>query len=118
MIKKYLSVGEIAKEVGVATHTIRFWTETFTKSVSFVVGKGGRKYYHNSAIPVFKAINALIHEKGYKIKYIISEDILNKYLTNSLNTDPKKEAVEECSVLAKKALKTVSYIKANLEKVG
>lgn len=87
---KLLSIGEVAKQVNVASHTVRFWTEEFTEYIKFEIGKGDRRYYPNEAVEVFKKINHLIHEEGIKIRVIKEKKLLlnqsNPKLTQIKNT--------------------------------
>jgi DNA-binding transcriptional MerR regulator len=83
--REYLSVGDIAKEVGVETHTIRFWTDEFEKNITLVLGKGARRYYKRSNIPIFKLINRLIHTDGYRIKSIKDNNLIEKFLNNQVD---------------------------------
>jgi DNA-binding transcriptional MerR regulator len=75
-MKKLFSIGEIAKKVGVAGHTIRFWTEEFEEYVPFEIGKGERRYYPEVAVEVFNQINDLIHNQGVKIRVIKEKKLL------------------------------------------
>ena len=85
---KPLSIGEVAKRIGVEIHTIRFWTEEFNEYITFEIGKGDRRYYEESSILVFEKIKKLIHEQGIRIKTIKEKKLL---LKPYLNEDSKKE---------------------------
>ena len=73
---KLLSIGEIAKKVDVASHTIRFWTEEFEEYIKFEIGKGERRYYPEESIATFNKIKNLIHFEGIKIKTIKEKKLL------------------------------------------
>lgn len=60
------SIGEIADELGVETHVIRFWEEQFPQ-IKPETGRGGRRYYYNKQIKVLKRIKKFLHEDGYTI---------------------------------------------------
>ena len=83
---KLLSIGEVAKKVDVASHTIRFWTEEFNEYIKFEIGKGERRYYPIEEVEVFKKINHLIHEEGIKIRVIKEK----KLLLNKTNPELSK----------------------------
>jgi DNA-binding transcriptional MerR regulator len=84
-----LSIGEVAKKVGVASHTIRFWTEEFAEYIPFEVGKGERRYYPENALKIFEKINHLIHNEGVKIRIIKEKKLLLNPTSNSKLTDLK-----------------------------
>ncbi len=65
-IDRKRSIGEIADELGVETHVIRFWEEQFPQ-IKPETGKGGRRYYYNKQIKVLKRIKKFLHEDGYTI---------------------------------------------------
>ncbi len=60
------SIGEVAEELGVETHVIRFWEEQFPQ-IRPETGKGGRRYYYNKQIKIVKNIKKFLHEDGYTI---------------------------------------------------
>jgi DNA-binding transcriptional MerR regulator len=71
-----LSIGEVAKKVGVEIHTIRFWTDEFESYLNFEIGKGNRRYYSLSSVETFIKINKLIHIDGIRIKAIKEKKML------------------------------------------
>lgn len=83
-----LSIGNVAKLVGVEVHTIRFWTDEFKEFVSFKIGKGERRYYTQATVLTFLKIKKLIHEDGIKIKIIREKKLLD-------SLSPKKEKIIE-----------------------
>ena len=98
---KLLSIGEIAKKVDVASHTIRFWTEEFPEYIQFETGKGDRRYYPEESIVVFHRIKDLIHSEGIKIR-IIKE---KKLLLNSPN-----QSLQAVESLLSEALQCLNQI--------
>ncbi len=65
-IDRKRSIGEVAKELGVETHVIRFWEEKFPQ-IQPQEGRGGRRYYYNKQIKILKRIKKFLHEEGYTI---------------------------------------------------
>jgi len=65
-IDKKRSIGDIAHELGVETHVIRFWEEQFPQ-IKPEIGKGGRRYYYNKQLKVLKRVKKFLHEEGYTI---------------------------------------------------
>lgn len=60
------SIGEIAKELKVETHVIRFWEENFPQ-IKPEIGAGKRRYYYNKQLRILKRIKKFLHEEGYTI---------------------------------------------------
>ena len=65
-IDKKRSIGDVAHELGVEPHVIRFWEEQFPQ-IKPEIGKGGRRYYYNKQLKVLKRIKKFLHEEGYTI---------------------------------------------------
>ncbi|MBN1783693.1 MAG: MerR family transcriptional regulator [Alphaproteobacteria bacterium] len=65
--KLFKSIGEVSKELDVATHILRFWEENF-KSIRPVRRNGGRRYYHTRDVELLYKIKDLLYKKGYTIK--------------------------------------------------
>jgi DNA-binding transcriptional MerR regulator len=89
--KKPLSIGEVAKIIGVEIHTIRFWTDEFAEYVKFSIGKGERRYYEETAINMFLKIKTLIHVDGIRIKAIKEKKLLLASENVISNTDIQKQ---------------------------
>lgn len=88
-MKKLLSIGNLAKAIGVEVHTVRFWTEEFEEFIKYELGKGDRRYYDESAIKTFLKIKKLIHEDGIKIKSIKEKKLLLVSPTKEMLTEIK-----------------------------
>ncbi len=77
-MKKYKTIGEVAKEVSVKTHTLRFWEKKF-KQIKPKILFGERRYYSHNDVKLIKLIYDLLKNQGYTIEGA------NKLLKNSLN---------------------------------
>ncbi len=60
------SIGEVARELKVETHVIRFWEEKFPQ-IKPEIGPGKRRYYYNKQLKVLKRIKQFLYEEGYTI---------------------------------------------------
>ena len=60
------SIGDVAKELKVETHVIRFWEEKFPQ-IKPEIGAGKRRYYYNKQLKVLKRIKQFLYEEGYTI---------------------------------------------------
>lgn len=60
------SIGDVAKELKVEAHVIRFWEEKFPQ-IKPEIGAGKRRYYYNKQLKVLKRIKQFLYEEGYTI---------------------------------------------------
>jgi len=60
------SIGEVAKELKVETHVIRFWEENFPQ-IKPEIGAGKRRYYYNKQLKILKRIKKFLYEEGYTV---------------------------------------------------
>lgn len=65
-IDRKRSIGEVAKELKLETHVIRFWEEKFPQ-IKPAIGAGKRRYYYNKQLKVLKRIKQFLYEEGYTI---------------------------------------------------
>lgn len=65
----YKPISEVADELKLPTHVIRFW-ETKFSIVSPIKRAGGRRFYTEDDIIVLKAIKDLLYNHSYSIKSV------------------------------------------------
>ncbi len=65
--KKYFTIGEVAKDLGVATSLIRFWETQFDFIKPKKNNKGNRKYTQDD-LKKIKLVYHLVKEKGYTLQ--------------------------------------------------
>lgn len=65
--KKYFTIGEVAKELSVATSLIRFWENEFDTIKPKKNRKGNRQFTQDDVKQV-KLIYHLVKEKGYTLQ--------------------------------------------------
>jgi DNA-binding transcriptional MerR regulator len=63
----FRTISEVATEIGVPQHVLRFW-ETRFPTLKPVKRGGNRRYYRPADIALLKAINKLLYTDGYTIK--------------------------------------------------
>lgn len=63
----YRTISEVAEELEVPQHVLRFW-ETKFKSLEPLKRAGGRRYYRPEDLDLLKKIHFLLYTKGYTIK--------------------------------------------------
>ena len=63
----FRTISEVAEELDVAQHVLRFWEKRFSQIRPMKRG-GGRRYYRPEDMELLKRIKCLLHEEGYTIK--------------------------------------------------
>jgi DNA-binding transcriptional MerR regulator len=63
----FRTISEVAEELGVAKHVLRFWEVRFTHIRPMKRG-GGRRFYRPEDVELLRGINHLLHREGYTIK--------------------------------------------------
>ncbi len=59
-------IGDAAKEVGVNSHTIRYWCNEFPQ-IAPDRGRGNRRVFTELDIKMLKEVKNLLYNKGYKV---------------------------------------------------
>ena len=92
----YRSVGEVASELGVETHMLRYWETKFPKYIAPVKRGGGRRYYRPKDVMGARAIEKLINQQGLTIKgaiRVLGEKSLEAIIDGVVN--PSEVATED-----------------------
>lgn len=63
----FRTISEVAEELGVQQHVLRFWETKFNQIRPMKRG-GGRRYYRPEDVALLKHIHALLYSEGYTIK--------------------------------------------------
>ena len=63
----FRTIAEVADEIGVATHVLRFW-ETKFPQIKPMKRSGGRRYYRPDDVEVVKTIKHYLYEQRYTIE--------------------------------------------------
>ena len=87
----YRSVGEVASELGVATHVLRYWETKFPKYIAPVKRGVGRRYYRPQDVTGAKAVDALINQQGLTIKaalQVLSQQSLEAIIGGAPPSNP------------------------------
>lgn len=77
----FRTIGEMAEELGVRTHILRYWEEQFPM-LRPLTRAGGRRLYRPDDVILLKTIHRLLHNEGYTIKGA------RKFLTNGVGVAP------------------------------
>ena len=63
----FRTISEVASELSVPQHVLRFWESRFTQ-IKPVKRAGGRRYYRPDDVDLLKGIRALLYNDGFTIK--------------------------------------------------
>ena len=63
----FRTIGEVAEELDLPQHVLRFWETKFTQ-IKPIKRAGGRRYYRSEDVQLVAAIRILLHSDGYTIK--------------------------------------------------
>jgi DNA-binding transcriptional MerR regulator len=63
----FKTIAEVADELGVATHVLRFWETKFSQ-IKPMKATGGRRYYRPDDVEILKLIKGLLYGKRYTIE--------------------------------------------------
>ena len=63
----YRTIAEVAAELGVATHVLRFWESKFPQ-LKPTKQSGGRRFYKPEDVALLKYIQQLLYRDGYTIR--------------------------------------------------
>ena len=103
----FRTIAELAEELGVATHVLRFW-ETKFEQIKPMKRSGGRRYYRPDDVEVIRTIKHYLYDKRYTIegvqklfktkgiKAIVGEEIQKDFFDvseQSIEIDDKSRTV-------------------------
>ncbi|RYG62247.1 MAG: MerR family transcriptional regulator [Alphaproteobacteria bacterium] len=63
----YKTIAEVAAELGVATHVLRFWESKFVQ-LKPTKQSGGRRFYKPEDVALLRYIQQLLYRDGYTIR--------------------------------------------------
>ncbi len=89
----FRTIAEVAEELGVATHVLRFW-ETKFPQIKPMKRNGGRRYYRPDDVEIVKVIKTFLYEKRYTIEGV-QKLFKEKGLKNLLGEEIQKDFFEE-----------------------
>ncbi len=63
----FLTIGELAQQLGVAQHILRYW-ETRFPQLRPVQRSGNRRYYRPGDVAIAQHINRLLNDEGFTVR--------------------------------------------------
>ena len=97
----FKTIAEVAEELGVATHVLRFWETKFSQ-IKPMKATGGRRYYRPDDVEIVKLIHNLLYKKRYTIEGA-QQLIKEKGLKNLLGEEEIQKDFFETSPLAEES---------------
>lgn len=92
----FRTIGEVAEELGVAQHALRFWEKKF-HHIRPVKRASGRRYYRVEDVELLREIRSLLHDQGYTIRGVqklLREGGLAKAVKAKVQGKPAPEPLE------------------------
>lgn len=103
----FKTIAEVAEELGVATHVLRFW-ETKFGQIRPMKATGGRRYYRPDDVEILKLIKGLLYDNRYTIegaqRYIKEKGLKNLLDIEEIQKDFFEENTESVSESTSKPL--------------
>lgn len=85
----FRTIAEVAEDLGVATHVLRFW-ETKFPQIKPMKRSGGRRYYRPDDVEIVKTIKEYLYDKRYTIEGV-QKVFKEKGLKNILGEEIQKD---------------------------
>lgn len=123
----FRTIAEVADELGVATHVLRFW-ETKFPQIKPMKRSGGRRYYRPDDVELVKTIKDFLYEKRYTIegvqkvlkekgvKNLVGEEIQKDFFATSEKIDDSSRELISGVLEELKALK--NDLSLSLERIS
>jgi len=99
----YKTISEVADELGVPQHVLRFWESHFPQ-VKPSRMRGSRRYYRPEDVDMLKMIKTLLYSKGYTIKGAKQVVRSGAVLEAIAPVQPKAAAVPVATAATKKTV--------------
>jgi DNA-binding transcriptional MerR regulator len=106
----FRTISEVAGELEVAQHVLRFWESKFPQVRPLKRG-GGRRYYRPEDVDMLRQIRSLLYEEGYTIK---GAQKLLRGQRRPQGADGEAEAPAERQALARPRLELLPEVRDRL----
>ncbi len=108
----FRTISEVAGELNVEQHVLRFWETKFSQIKPLKRG-GGRRYYRPEDVDLLKSIHHLLYQEGYTIKGVQKLLTATRGNLNARMADTVE--IKEKSPLAKAVEKNKDELQAMLD---
>ncbi len=94
----FRTISEVAEELDVPQHVLRFWESKFTQ-IKPLKRAGGRRYYRPDDISLLRGIRGLLYSDGYTIKGVqkVLKDRGARFVSGGAGNEP---VIEKVAVVA------------------
>ncbi len=106
----FRTISEVAQDLDVPQHVLRFWETRFTQIRPLKRG-GGRRYYRPEDVALLRLIRELLYDEGYTIKGVqklMREGALKQRLAQleaEQMTEPEPAAISDAGPVSDDALR-------------
>ena len=90
-VAAFRTIGEVAGELGLPAHVLRFWESKFPQ-LQPLKRSGGRRYYRPEDVELLRRIRRLLHEEGYTIRGV--QNLLDAASGKNI-AEPRRAALED-----------------------
>lgn len=97
----FRTISEVAEDLDVPKHVLRFWETKFTQVKPMKRG-GGRRYYRPEDVELLRGIRTLLHDEGYTIRGL--QRVFRQYGVNYIKNYSQKTQSGEDSPRTAQAL--------------
>ena len=115
----FRTIAEVAEELGVATHVLRFW-ETKFPQIKPMKRSGGRRYYRPDDVELVRRIRDFLYEKRYTIEGVqklFKEKGVKAILGEEIQKDFFEETADSVE-LNEESRKLMSYVRGELKSMS
>ena len=115
----FRTIAEVAEELGVATHVLRFW-ETKFPQIKPMKRSGGRRYYRPDDVQLVRRIRDFLYEKRYTIEGVqklFKEKGVKAILGEEIQKDFFEETADSVE-LNEESRKLISYVRGELKSMS
>lgn len=114
----FRTIREVADQLDVEQHVLRFWETKFTQIKPMKRG-GGRRYYRPEDISVLEKIHELLYRQKYTIKG--AQNVLKGNTRNQIaetaNTNVKQDSAKDAKGLTSKQVAMLKSTLSNLKDI-
>lgn len=114
----FRTISEVADELDVAAHVLRFWESKFPQ-IKPMKRSGGRRYYRSTDVEILGKIKYYLYNQRYTIEGVqrlIKEKGLKYFIGDEIQKD-LIEMIEEKPVLDENSRLILSYVSSQLREV-
>ena len=115
----FRTIADVAEELGVATHVLRFW-ETKFPQIKPMKRSGGRRYYRPDDVELVRRIRDFLYEKRYTIEGVqklFKEKGVKAILGEEIQKDFFEETADSVE-LNEESRKLISYVRGELKSMS